>query len=107
MKRECGAGPYTVNVIGQGIAITETHPLSMNKLLEPIMEDGCWSTVKKVNLLWANSYWSNAEWVFQETAHDDIARSFIKDGLKHGIRFNLMHSISRETRPEVQWPRTT
>jgi len=106
VNRSCGAGPYTINVIGQGVAITETHPLGMSNLLEPVMEDGCWSTVKEVNFLWANSYWSNAAWVFEETNSTDLSRSFIKDGLKHGIRFNLMHSISREERPEAQFPRT-
>jgi len=106
VNRSCGAGPYTINVIGQGVAITETHPLGMSNLLEPVMEDGCWSTVKEVNLLWANSYWSNAAWVFEDTNSTDLARSFIKDGLKYGIRFNLMHSISREERPEAQYPRT-
>jgi len=106
VDRSCGAGPYTINVIGQGVAITETHPLGMSNLLEPVMEDGCVSTVKKVNFLWANSYWSNAAWVFEETDSTDLVRSFIKDGLKHGISFNLMHSISREERREAQFPRT-
>jgi len=107
MDRQCGKGPYTINVIGQGIAITETHPLAMNALLEPVMKDGCFSTVKVVNMLWANSYWSNAAWVFDDTKYDDLARSFIKDALKHGSRFKLMHSISREKHPEAQYPRTT
>jgi hypothetical protein len=106
VNRSCGAGPYTINVIGQGIAITETHPLAMSNLLEPIMEDGCWSTVETVNILWANSYWSNAAWVFEETNSTDLARDFAKYGLKYGIRFNLMNSISREEVPEAQFPRT-
>merc|ERR1711957_238856 len=78
----------------------------MSNLLEPVMEDGCWSTVKEVNFLWANSYWSNAAWVFEGTNSTDLARYFVKDGLKYGIRFNLMHSISREEVPEAQFPRT-
>ena len=60
VNRECGNGPYIINVIGQGVAITETHPLGMSKLLDPILEDGCVSTIKEVNFLWANSYWCAA-----------------------------------------------
>jgi hypothetical protein len=101
----CGAGPYTVNFIGQGIAITETHPGAINALLNPIQEDGCVSPVEKVNVLWANSYWSNAAWVFDETNSTDLARSFVRDIAKHGKRVNLMHAISREERPEASYGR--
>jgi len=75
--------------------------------LEPFASDGSFSTIKEVNYLWANSYWSNAEWVFEDgTNSTDLARAFIREGLKYGIRLNLMHSISREQRPEAEWPRT-
>lgn len=49
---------------------------------------------------------ASAAWIFEETNSTDLSRAFIKDGLKHGVRFNLMHSISREERPEAEWPRT-
>ena len=75
--------------------------------MEPFASDGSFSTIKEVNYLWANSYWSNAEWVFEDgTNSTDLARAFIREGLKYGIRFNLMHSISREKRPEAAYPRT-
>jgi len=44
--------------------------------------------------------------VFEETEFTDLSRAFIREGLKYGIRFNLMHSISREERPEAEFPRT-
>jgi hypothetical protein len=101
----CGSGPYTVNFIGQGVALTETHPGAINALLNPISEDGCVSPVEKVNVLWANSYWSNAAWAFEETNSTDLARSFVSDIAKHGKRVSLMHSISRENRPEASYGR--
>jgi len=106
-SREPGSGPYTFNFIGQGVALTELNPGSLNALLEPFASDGSFSTIKEINYLWANSYWSNAEWIFEDdTNSTDLARAFIREGLKYGIRLNLMHSISREQRPEAEWPRT-
>ena len=57
-------------------------------------------------MLWANSYWSNAAWALEKTESTDLARGFFRDMAIYGIRFNLMHSISREERPEAQYPRT-
>jgi len=105
-SREPDNGPYTINVIGQGVAITELNLLGMSELLEPFSSDGSFSTIKEVNYLWANSYWSNAEWVFDESESTDLSRKFFQDMAKYGIRFNLMHAISREVRPEAEFPRT-
>mmetsp|Transcript_29606 Transcript_29606/g.33200 ORF Transcript_29606/g.33200 Transcript_29606/m.33200 type:complete len:206 (-) Transcript_29606:169-786(-) len=49
---------------------------------------------------------SSAEWVFEESDSNDLARKFFQDMAMYGIRFNLMHAISREERPEAEWPRT-
>jgi len=105
-SREPGSGPYTINLIGQGVAITELNILGISELLEPFASDGSFSTIKEINYLWANSYWSNAEWVFEESDSNDLARKFFQDMAMYGIRFNLMHAISREERPEAEWPRT-
>merc|ERR1711933_667152 len=35
----------------------------------------------------------------------DLSRVMTRKMAKYGIRFNLMHSISREQRPEAEWPR--
>jgi len=105
-SREPGYGPYTINLIGQGVAITELNVLAISELLEPFRSDGNFSNIQTVNYLWANSYWSNAEWTWQETDSTDLARELMRDMAKYGIRFNLMHSISREQRPEAQYPRT-
>jgi uncharacterized surface protein with fasciclin (FAS1) repeats len=105
-SREPGFGPYTINVIGQGVAITELNLLAMSELLQPYNKDGNFSNIEVVNYLWANSYWSNAEWVWNPTESTDLSRQFMRDLGKYGIRFNLMHAISRETRPEAEYPRT-
>jgi len=59
-SRDPGSGPYTINIIGQGVAITELNILSTSELLEPFASDGSFSTITEINYLWANSYWSNA-----------------------------------------------
>merc|ERR1719438_72481 len=100
-----GAGPYTINIIGQGIALTELNIVSMSDLLHPFASDGSFSTVKEINYLWANSYYSSSEWVWDKLDVTDLARQFKLTMGKYGIRFNLMHSISREDRPEAEWPR--
>jgi len=105
-SREPGSGPYTVNVIGQGVALTELNIVVLSELLQPFSSDGNFSTIKEVNYLWANSYWSNAEWVWEDTNSTDLSRQMIRIMGSYGIRFNLMHSISREERPEAEWPRT-
>jgi len=105
-SREPGSGPYTINLIGQGIAITELNILAISELLEPIMEDGSFSTIQTVNYLWANSYWSNAKWIWENPDAPDLARKLKLEMGKYGIRFNLMHAISREERPEAEFPRT-
>jgi len=105
-SREPGYGPYTINVIGQGVAITELNVLAISELLQPFRSDGNFSNIQVINYLWGNSYWSNAEWTWQETDSTDLARELMRDMAQYGIRFNLMHSISRELRPEAQYPRT-
>ena len=35
----------------------------------------------------------------------DLGRKLFLEMGKHGIRFNLMHAISRELRPEAEFPR--
>jgi len=102
-----GAGPYTINVIGQGVALTELNIVGMSELLNPFASDGSFSTVESYNYLWANSYWSSAEWVWEKAAPVDLARQFTRGMGKYGIRFNLMHAISREERPEAEYPRIT
>merc|ERR1711933_696066 len=104
-SREPGSGPYTVNVIGQGVALTELNILVQSELLNPFAEDGSFSTIKEVNYLWANSYWASSRWMWDKTASTDLSRVMNRKMAKYGIRFNLMHSISREERPEAEWPR--
>merc|ERR1711983_540422 len=41
-----GAGPYTINFIGQGIAPTELNVVSMSDLLQTFASDGSFSTIK-------------------------------------------------------------
>jgi len=100
-----GNGPYIINVIGQGVALTELNIVGMSELLNPFASDGSFSTVKEYNYLWANSYWSSAKWMFEKVAPPDLARTFTNQMGKYGIRLNLMHAISREERPEAEWPR--
>jgi len=107
IDRSPGAGPYTINVIGQGIALTELNIAAMSELLNPFSSDGSFSTVQTFNYLWANSYWSNAKWVWEKTDPSDLARQLKKRMARYGIRFNLMHAISREQRPEAEFPRIT
>jgi len=104
-SRVPGNGPYTVNIIGQGIALTELNIMAFGELLEPIAPDGSFSTIKVVNYLWANSYWSNTKWVWENDEATDLARKLMMEMGKYGIRFNLMHAISREQRPEAEFPR--
>jgi len=40
-----------------------------------------------------------------KTNSTDLSRVMTQKMAKYGIRFNLMHSISREKRPEAEWPR--
>jgi len=100
-----GAGPYTINFIGQGVALTELNIVSLSELLKPFAKDGSFSTVKEINYLWANSYWAGAEWIWNMLNPPDLARQFKLEMGKYGIRFNLMHAISREERPEAEFPR--
>lgn len=104
-SREPGNGPYTINIVGQGIALTELNIMAFGELLQPIAPDGSFSTIKVVNYLWANSYWSNAKWVWENDEAKDLARKLKMEMGKYGIRFNLMHAISREERPEAEFPR--
>jgi len=105
-SREPGAGPYTINVIGQGVALTELNIVVLSELLQPYNEDGDFSSINVVNYLWANSYWPSARWMWDKTSSTDLSRQMTQKMAKYGIRFNLMHSISREERPEAEWPRT-
>jgi len=103
---EPGSGPYTINMIAMGIGITELLIAAYSELFEPFASDGSFSTIKEVNLLWCNSYFKNAAWMIEETDSTDLTSRLIREGLKYGIRINIMHSISREKRPEAEWPRT-
>merc|ERR1712176_77158 len=102
---EPGNGPYTINVIGQGVALTELDIVAVSELLKPFASDGSFSTVKEYNYLWTNSYWASSEWIWNKLDVDDLARQTALTMGKYGIRFNLMHAISREERPEAEWPR--
>merc|ERR1712161_125067 len=106
--KEPGNGPYTINFIGQGVALTELNINAFSQLLNPMFPNGDMSNIKEINYLWANSYWNSSSWMFEKLGMDitDVSRTFIQDGLEHGIRFNLMHSISREVVPQAEWPRT-
>merc|ERR1719356_2017435 len=44
--------------------------------------------------------------MWEPTNPTDLSRQMIREMGKYGIRFNLMHSISREQRPEAGFPRT-
>jgi len=105
-SREPGSGPYTINVIGQGVALTELNLVALSEMLKPYSVDGSFSQIHTVNYLWANSYWESAEWMWADTNSSDLSREMIRLSGTYGIRFNLMHSISRQSRPEAEWPRT-
>merc|ERR1712085_109877 len=94
------------NVIGQGVALTELNVVAISELLQPFASDGSFSTVKEYNYLWTNSYWASSEWIWNTLDVEDLARDMALTMGKYGIRFNLMHAISREERPEAEWPRT-
>jgi len=81
-----GSGPYTINVIGQGVALTELNIVGMSELLEPFAADGSFSTVKEYNYLWTNSYWAGSEWVWNKLDVTDLARQFKLEMGKYGIR---------------------
>merc|ERR1712176_417350 len=83
-SREPGSGPYTINLIGQGVALTEQNVVVLNALMDPFASDGSFSTIKEVNYLWANSYWASSKWMWDKTNSTDL---------------------SREKRPEAEWPR--
>jgi len=104
-SREPGSGPYTINFVGQGVAISEINIAIVSELLEPFASDGSLSTIKEVNFLWSNSYWSDTEYMTDDTNPTDIAVKMFRDLANYGIRLNLMHAISRETHPEAEWPR--
>jgi len=105
-SREPGSGPYTINMIAMGIGFTELLISAYSELLEPFASDGGFSTIKEVNFLWCNSYLKNAAWAVEPTDSTDLTTELIREGLKYGIRINIMHSISREERPEADFPRT-
>merc|ERR1712174_19676 len=104
-SREPGNGPYTINLIGQGVALTEQNIVVLNALMDPFASDGSMGTIKEVNYLWANSYWASSRWMWDKTNSTDLSRVMNRKMARYGIRFNLMHSISREERPEAEWPR--
>merc|ERR1712238_512254 len=104
-SREPGSGPYTINFIGQGIAISEINIAIVSELLEPLMSDGLPSTIKEINFLWFNSYWSDTEMMSEKTNPPDLAIKMFGDLARYGVRLNVMHAISREERPEAEWPR--
>merc|ERR1712238_406075 len=104
-SREPGSGPYTINFIGQGIAISEINIAIVSELLEPLMSDGLPSTIKEINFLWSNSYWSDTEMMSEKTNPPDLAIKMFGDLARYGVRLNVMHAISREERPEAEWPR--
>jgi len=64
--RDPGNGPYTINYVGQGVALTELNPNGMSQLMKPFASDGNFSNIKEVNYLWANSYYSSAEWIYEK-----------------------------------------
>ena len=103
---EPGNGPYTINLIGSGVALTEINIGIINDLMNPVNSVGSFSTVKEVNHLWANSYWANSEWIWERPnrVQDNLAREMQRSGLKYGVRLNQMNIISREERPESDLP---
>merc|ERR1711897_111503 len=102
---EPGNGPYTINVIGQGVALTELNIVAISELLKPFASDGSFSTVKEYNYLWTNRTGLVQNGFWNKLDVDDLARQMALTMGKYGIRFNLMHAISREERPEAEWPR--
>jgi len=85
-------GPYTINLIGQGIAPTEINVVALSELKSPQTE--------KVTILLANSYWSNVEWGWTKTSSNDLVRELFQQQGKYGARLELKYAISREDRPE-------
>jgi hypothetical protein len=121
-----GQGPYTINFIGQGVALTEINIAVLSMLGTRTASDGTSpSPIKKINYLWANRKWSNSEWILggpspaksefaegsrptiPQTFGDttDLSREMVRQAMSWGDRFNLMHSISGETVPEAAWGR--
>ena len=110
---EPGNGPYTINLIGSGVALTEINIGIISDLMNPVTvnDDGTQSflTVKEVNYLWANSYWANSEWIWTRPhrvhpPEDNLAREMERSSLKYDVRLNQMNIISREKRPESDLP---
>jgi len=116
-----GQGPYTINFIGQGVALTEINIAVLSMLGTRTADDGTSpSPIKKINYLWANRKWSNSAWILGEQAPaksefaegsrrrrktTDLSREMVRQAMSWGDRFNLMHSISGETVPEAAWGR--
>jgi hypothetical protein len=116
-----GQGPYTINFIGQGVALTEINIAVLSMLGTRTASDGTSpSPIKKINYLWANRKWSNSEWILGEPAPatsefaegsrrrrktTDLSREMVRQAMSWGDRFNLMHSISGETVHEAAWGR--
>jgi len=96
-------GPYTLNFIGGGIALTELNVVSLSELLSKYVKAG---VVDKVNYLWSNSYYNLMSWVYDpNVAGENLATEFSRSLGKYGVQANIGLVFSQEDRPESQFPK--
>jgi len=97
-------GPYTLNFIGGGIALTEINVVSLSELLDK-------NVVEKVNYLWSNQYHNNLEWVYDLYPNNggydenDLATTFTRQQGKYGSRVSVGLVYTQEERDESPYPK--
>lgn len=97
-------GPYTLNFIGGGIALTEILVVSLSELLDS-------EVVEKVNYLWSSQYYNNLKWVYdlhpknQGYTSNDLATTFTRQLGKYGSRASIEYVFTQEERDESPYPR--
>jgi len=100
-------GPYTINFIGGGIALTEINVVALSELLGPLFNSG---VVGDVNYLWSNRYYDNMAWVYELAPinkgypDNDLATTFSRMEGGYGSRVNVGLVFSREERFESPFP---
>jgi len=95
-------GPYTLNFIGGGIALTELNVVALSELLSKYVKAG---TIERVNYLWSNSYYNLMSWVYNPSVGGDLATTFSRRLGSYGVQANVGLVFSREDRPESAFPK--
>ena len=98
-KSEKFEGPYILNFIGAGIAITEINVLILSELLQT-------GVIEKINFLWTNRFYNLASWVYDPSVPGgDLATTFSRQLGKYGSQVDLGLVFSREERIESPYPK--